>query len=212
MKTSFKISYVVLCLIMLVGACAKDGDPGPAGPQGPRGEQGERGERGERGEQGEQGPPGEDGQDGEDGEDGEDGNAEVYYSDWIPANFEGTSTTTKYMHIDFPADLPSAFSIKNTHAVFVYFSGWGDGNVYMLPVLDFRNAQFTYGYGSGASSFDIFIKAVALGGDLNEYQISPDRGNKFRYIIIPPNIPTGRQASLDYSDYDQVAARYGIPD
>lgn len=208
MKLNFKISYLILCLFMLSG-CAEDGDPGPQGPQGEQGLQGEKGDKGDQGDQGEKGDKGDDGQD---GEDGEDGNAEVYYSDWIPANFTGASTTTKYMYIDFPADLPSSFSIKNTHAIFVYFTGWGDGNVYMLPVLDFRSAQFTFGFGTGVSSYDITIKAKALSGDLTEYQIDPDRDNKFRYIIIPPNIPTGRQEGIDYNDYQQVKERYNIPD
>ncbi|WP_299213136.1 hypothetical protein [uncultured Aquimarina sp.] len=55
-----------------------------------------------------------DGEDGTDGEDGEDGNAEVIYSEWIPADFTGNSSSLKFMGIDFPPQLPSAFSIKNT--------------------------------------------------------------------------------------------------
>ncbi|MBC6999481.1 collagen-like protein [Cytophaga sp. FL35] len=187
MKAIIKSSlFLALGIILINTSCSKDGDVGPIGPEGPQGEQGIQGEQGP---QGDQGPAGESGQDGIDGEDGKDGNAEVYYSDWIPANFSGASTSVKFMGIDFPSTLPSAASIRDTHIILVYFSGFGDGNTYQLPVLNFRGAQFTNGYGSGSSAAaDINIRAEALSGDLTEFQIDPARGSKFRYVIIPPNI------------------------
>ncbi|WP_175402825.1 hypothetical protein [Mangrovivirga cuniculi] len=158
-------------MTLFVGLTSCEGLEGPEGPPGP---QGPEGPQGVEGPEGPQGPA------------GEDGNAEVLYSDWIPANFEGTSSSAKFMNIDFPEDIPSAFSIKNTHIILVYFTGFGDGNVYQLPVLNFRGAQFTFGFGSGSSAVeDIIIRARALSGDLNEFQIDPARGNKFRYVIIP---------------------------
>ncbi|MAQ74967.1 MAG: hypothetical protein CL613_01385, partial [Aquimarina sp.] len=106
----------------------------------------------------------------------------------------------------------SAVSIRDTHVILVYFSGFGDGNTYQLPVLNFRGAQFTFGYGSGSSAAsDIIVRAEALSGDLTEFQIDPARGNKLRYVIIPPNVNVGR-AAIDYSDYNAVKAAFGIKD
>lgn len=201
--TGLKTLATLLLVIGFMGCSPEDGETGPAGPQGPQGEQGEQGIQGPEGPQGEQG---------EQGPAGVDGNAEVIYSDWIPANFEGSSTSVKFMDIDFPPELPSAGSIKDTHVILVYFTGFGDGNVYLLPVLNFRGAQFTYGFGSfSASVEDIFIRAEALSGDLTEFQIDPARGNQFRYVIIPPTINvSGKAQNLDYSDYSAVAAYFGI--
>lgn len=195
------------------GPKGETGDTGATGPQGETGPAGPQGETGDTGPQGPQGEPGTNGRDGTNGEDGEDGNAEVLYSDWIPANFTGSSTSLQYMRIDFPSGMESAIRIKNTHIILVYFTGYGDGNVYQLPVLNFRGAQFTFGYGSGSSaSGDIRITAQALSGDLRDVQIDPARGNRFRYVIIPPNIRITGKSQLDYGDYNAVKERFKIPD
>ncbi|MBU3024555.1 collagen-like protein [Zobellia galactanivorans] len=213
MKTTLKILFMTfLSITALITSCSKDGDVGPIGPQGEEGPIGPQGEQGEQGLQGEQGPQG---PAGENGEDGEDGNAEVYYSDWIPANFTGTSETIQYMGIDFPASMESAFRIKNTHIVLVYFTGYGDGNVYQLPVLNFRGAQFTFGYGSGsAASEDINIYARSTStSPLSEYAISPERGNRFRYLIIPPNIlisSKGNTPDFNKMTYREVMDHFGL--
>ncbi|MCX2745407.1 hypothetical protein OO013_16125 [Mangrovivirga sp. M17] len=197
--TTFRVTKTILfkaifIMTLLVGAVSCEVFEGPEGPQGPQGPQGDQGP------QGPQGPA------------GDDGNAEVIYSDWIPANFEGTSSSVKYMNIDFPAEVPSAASIKDTHIILVYFTGYGDGNVYQLPILNFRGAQFTFGFGSlSTASEDIRIRAQALSGDLNEFQIDPARGNKFRYVIIPPTVPVGR-SSMDFSDYEEVKEYFNIED
>lgn len=207
MKTTLKfLSYFIIAIMTITTNISCDGEDGMDGAEGPQGEQGPAGQDGIDGQDGA------DGQDGQDGQDGEDGNAEVIYSDWINADFKGSSSSVKFMNIDFPPELPSAFSIKNTHIILVYFTGFGDGNVYLLPVLNFRGAQFTAGFGSGSASVeDILIRAQALSGDLSEFQISPDRGNKFRYVIIPPNVLVGK-SSIDYYDYEAVKKAYDIRD
>ncbi|MGJ8735120.1 hypothetical protein [Zobellia laminariae] len=216
MKTTLKILLLTfLSITALITSCSKDGDVGPIGPQGEQGAQGLAGEQGEQGSEGPQGQAGENGENGEDGEDGEDGNAEVYYSDWIPAEFTGTSETSKFMGIDFPSEMESAFRIKNTHIVLVYFTGFGDGNVYQLPVLNFRGAEFTFGYGSGSSaSADINIRAKSTSTSaLTEFAISPDRGNKLRYLIIPPNILISSKrntANFDKMTYFEVMDYFNI--
>lgn len=230
MKTKMKFyTIAVMVLALSLASCSKEGDMGPIGPEGPQGEQGPVGPQGPAGQDGEDGQDGTDGQhgadgqDGEDGKDGKDGNAEIYYSDWIRANFTGTSTSVKFMSIDFPSGMESASRIKNTHAILVYFTGFGDGNVYQLPVLNFRGAQFTFGYGSGSSAAsDINIRAQALSGDLTEFQIDPDRGARFRYVIIPPNIRvSGKSKSFDplkemkvlgieLNDYHAVMDYFGL--
>ena len=203
-NVNFKLLYILILSLTL--ACS--GDDGEMGPEGPQGQQGEQGIQGIQGEQGNQGPQGEPG---EDGVDGEDGNANVYSSPWILANFEGASNVTKYMNIDFPPELPSGVAMRNDYAVFVYFSGFGDGSIYPLPVLNFRSAEYTFGYGSGSAGIgDILIKVRALSGILTEFQISPDRGTRFRYVIIPSN--TASRSAVDYSDYNSVKSFYNLKD
>ncbi len=211
-KTHLKLATKIILAVTLItgfGSCSpEDGEIGPQGPQG---------EQGSAGPAGPQGPQGPAGQDGADGQDGEDGNAEVYYSDWIPANFTGSSTTSKFMTIDFPASVPSASSVSNTHIILIYFTGYGDGNVYLLPVLNFRGAPFTAGFGSGsAASGDINITARSTSSSaLSEFAISPDRGNRFRYVIIPPTVNVKSKEGknkLDYSDYEAVKRYFDITD
>lgn len=208
MKLATKL---MLALVLTIGLHSCSPEDGEIGPQGPQGEQGPAGPGGP------QGPQGPAGQDGADGQDGEDGNAEVYYSDWIPAAFTGSSATVKFMGIDFPTSLPSATSIKNTHVVLVYFTGYGDGNVYLLPVINFRGAQFTAGFGSGSgASADINITARSTSSSpLSEFAISPDRGNSFRYVIIPPTVNVKSKEGknkIDYSDYEAVKRYFDITD
>lgn len=192
------LTYSIILFALLMTSCTKEG---PMGPEGLQGEQGIQGEQGLQGESGLQGPAGEQGEQGNQGSPGEDGNAEVFYSNWISADFTGSSSSLKFMNIKFPDTQPSAFRIKNTHLVLVYFSGYGDGNVYLLPVLNFRGAKFTYGFGSGSAAVDdILIRAEALSGDLNEFQIDPARGARFRYLIVPPNILVGsKKNSPDFN-------------
>lgn len=225
MKTAIvntKLFLMGVCAVMIISCSPENGDDGAMGPQGIAGINGTDGQDGATGAQGPAGQDGQDGQDGatgapgedgQDGQDGQDGNAEVIYSAWIPANFTGASDTYKYMDINFPSSLPDASSIKNTHVVLVYFTGWGDGNVYLLPVLNFRDAQFIYGFGSFSVPYDIRIYARSTStAALTEYAISPARGNKFRYVIIPPSILATGKSSIDYSDYETVKAHYNLPD
>ena len=190
MKTTILKIWSLLVVIMMLSCSAEDGKDGTNGIDGINGMNGATGP---------QGPA---------------GTANVIYSNWIPANFTGTSASIKYMGIDFPAGMPSAYSIKDTHTILVYFTGWGDGNVYILPVLDFRGAQFTCGFGSGSGGVsDITITAKALSGVLTEFQIDPARGNKFRYIIIPGGVNAGRNTSINYSkmSYEEICDFYNIP-
>lgn len=168
----------------------------------------------EDGKDGMDGINGIDGTNGTDGSQGPAGTANVIYSNWIPASFTGTSASVKYMGINFPAGMPSAFSIKDTHTILVYFSGYGDGNVYQLPVLDFRGAQFTFGFGSGSSSSDINITAKALSGSLTNIQIDPALGAKFRYVIIPGGVLAGRmeQSNITKMTYEEICDYYTIPE
>lgn len=205
LKTSL---YYVIILLLSIGLLACSGDDGVDGAMGPQGLAGANGTNGIDGVNGTNGT------DGANGTNGTDGNANVFYSNWIPANFTGTLANIKYMGINFPSGMPSAFSIKNTHSVFVYFTGYGDGNVYLLPVLDFRGAQFTYGWGSGSgSASDINLTAKALSGDLTNVQIDPTLGAKFRYIIIPGGVLSGKMAqqNLTKMTYDVVCESYNIP-
>ncbi len=192
MKTTILKIWSLVVIIMMLSCSAEDGKDGIDGIDGINGIDGVNGATGP------QGPA---------------GTANVIYSNWIPANFTGSSASIKYMGIDFPAGMPSASSIKNTHTIIVYFTGYGDGNVYQLPVIDFRGAQFTCGFGSGSiSASDINITAKALSGSLTDQQISPSLGAKFRYVIIPGGVTAGRNNTIDYSNmsYDEICNYFNI--
>ncbi|MFC4740231.1 hypothetical protein ACFO3U_09530 [Flavobacterium ponti] len=195
MKTTI-LKTVLIGLVAILTSCSAE--DGKDGVNGINGIDGTNGVDGSQGPQGPQGPA---------------GTANVIYSSWIPANFSGTSASLKYMGIDFPMGMPSASSIKNTHTVLVYFTGYGDGNVYQLPVLDFRGAQFTFGFGSSSiSSSDINITAKALSGNLTSQQIDPALGAKFRYIIIPNGVLANRlnTSGLTKMNYEETCDYFNI--
>lgn len=200
MKRSNILKLVILLGGMMLFSCsAEDGEIGPQGPQGPQGEQGLQGEPGP---QGEQGPA---------GEDGEDGNANVIYSNWIPADWNSLDLPRlKEMEIAI-ADLDQ-FELEDKTLVFMYFTQWGDGRVHVMPSSGrWSNTWYSFTFGT-ISLTEIGLRVVlesTNGVDLEERQYSGARNNDFRYVIVPESAQSGK---LDYTDYQEVKAYYNLPD
>lgn len=214
MKTTIKkISKVLLVAITIfsmnvISSCSKDGEPGIAGKDGLNGAVGATGPAGPIGGTGNTGPA---------GPTGPIGTANVIYSDWFPANFpatgvaSGSSSTLRFMQMALPSAIPHQ-TIEDRYVVLTYFKNYGDGTLYTLPVAR-RGAEYS---AFPNSSWGILIEARSqTSAPLNEFQIAPERGNKFRYVLIPGGVPAGRGISPpDYSkmSYHEVCTKFNIPE
>lgn len=205
---------VLMLLIGLGGCSAEDGAEGPQGAQGIQGEQGQQGEpgaAGETGAQGEQGEQGEPGADGADGQDGEDGNANVIYSNWLDADWNGQDEPNRKLMI-IPITEISQQELRNKSLVFMYLSQWGTSSIYTMPGSGrWDNTFYNFTFGTNQPDFQgILVRLNSTdGAALDERQYAAFRGNRFRYVIIPES---GQSGKLDYNDYEAVKAFYNIPD
>lgn len=220
MKT-LKALFVTFVLAFATAAC-----DGPVGPEGSQGPQGEQGPQGPAGEDGQDGADGHDGEDGQDGQDGEDGNANVIYSAWLDANWNITDDATlKLMRIpDSQIDIDYSV-LTNDALVLVYFGQYGTSSKYMMNSPGrWSNTMYSFSFGNNSACCrGILIELRSTNGAaLTELQYAAFRGNRFRYVIIPPgpaSLTGGLRTSsvstiplsLDLSDYDAVKAYYGIP-
>ncbi len=209
-KNFSKVLLVAITIfsMSIISSCSKDGEPGVAGKDGLNGTVGAIGATGSTGATGGTGNT---------GPTGPTGTANVIYSAWIPANFPatglaGTSPIRRYMQIPFPINIPVQSDILNKYLVLVYFMGFGDGSLYMLPC-NFRGVNFSV---QPNLSFGFLITALSdSAAPLNPLAIDPANNNRFRYVLIPGGVPAGRGiTSPDYSkmSYQEVCAKFNIPD
>ena len=212
-KNFSKVLLVAITIfsMSIISSCSKDGEPGSAGKDGLNGAVGAIGAAGSTGATGGTGNTG------PAGPTGPTGTANVIYSAWIPANFPatglaGTSPTRRYMQIPFPTNIPVQSDILNKYLVLVYFMGFGDGSLYMLPC-NFRGVNFSV---QPNLSFGFLITALSDSAALlNPLAIDPANNNKFRYVLIPGGVPAGRGITpQDYSkmSYHEICTKFNIPD
>lgn len=183
------LKLLLTALTLFTAAC--DGPVGPQGDTGPQGEQGERGPRGPRGPA------------------GEDGNANVMYSEWMPIDWNVLdANTVKRMDIAIP-QITEEF-LENGGVVLLFVKSSDSA----FPVPMSRDNYSLYFLASGGSNEVRFIaqRLTGLTGDINVTWIQD-----VRYVLIPDGVPVsglqaGLKAELDLSDYEAVAAFYGIPD
>lgn len=168
MKTTV-IKLLTLALIVALGACDKEGDPGPVGAQGPQGPE---------------------------GPEGKPGAANVIYSPWMDVDWNGIDEPTyKTMRMDEP-QVTSDF-LENGGTVLYYIrQKTTDFEVVLaLPYL----SGSTYAYGvtqinEGQSRVGII--ATTLDGSslppdfFSEFQ--------FRYVLIPGGVIANGRVSTDY--------------
>ncbi|MBU2975619.1 MULTISPECIES: collagen-like protein [unclassified Zobellia] len=226
MKTTLKfLSYIFLGIGLVAIGCSKDGDPGSDGLQG------------------EQGIQGEPGQDGEDGVDGKDGNANVVASDWFqPTESDFTSSSDSHKTLPLPL---SNYNV-NEDVLLVYYYDQYENNssyshVYHIPYyryhIDGQTIDKSITIDIRPTFYKMYVKITSYSRNLSprEYLWEPDalnpenKGVRFRYVIIPSNTATGKNASspsiknsfeytkkelsnngIDINDYYAVCDYYGI--
>ena len=197
MKKYF-LNYLVIAALVVAAAmnsgCGKP-DDGKDGAQGPAGATGPAGPAGPQGPQGPAGPT------------GEAGNAGVMAYTW------GTKTFTTSTSYQFPSE------VSPNSLFYAYYTPGGGttGNVewYAIP--------------GRAQNYDIqgyvyrLIPSAALSYNIQLYNVAattayttPVTWSNFRVIVVP--IPAGNitqmsvKPAIDYSNYAEVAAYYGLPE
>lgn len=182
------------------------------------------GEDGADGLDGKDGVAGADGADGADGVDGADGNANVIYSEWMPANFIFPGAhLSNVMGLEV---LHSSEFNPATDVVLVYGQreteeGSTDG-VYLLPYI--LSSQDEY-YGSRlletgtGYSLQVYVQGLNGSSHLFTYFTS------YRYVIIPAPVNPksvgaksvetnkGKPENIDYTkmSYEDIIAYFDIP-
>lgn len=199
--TLFNLKYLAVILLLMCGACSKDGDPGPEGPKGDQGEQGLQGEPGTDGEQGPQGPK------------GDKGAANVIYSPWMEPNWNLIDgDQQKRMEINAPE---LTFNMWDTGFIYMYWKT-NNGTTFPLPYVSINAAgtpiiSRTFLIRGGAKLW-VEIHKYTSALTVNEY--SGGVYNRVRYVMVPGEILAGgREASpVDFNNYDEVKAHYNLPD
>jgi hypothetical protein len=184
-------TMVLLAGTMFLTGCSESGekgDPGPQGVQGPAGPQGPTGPAGAAGAAGSTGAQGPAGQN---------GNANVIQISFGAKNWANTVGATVLLNLTgVNADVASKSA---------YFTYVRNGNLwYSVP-----GEISTYGefrtYLTPAATSTVHIKRVSTGAILNAEGV--------RVLLVPANdLRNGRQAAINYANYNQVKAYYNLPD
>ena len=190
MNKIFSYSFILIFSISFTACSGSDGIDGAIGPQGPAGVNGENGINGEN---------------------GVDGNANVIASNWLDTNWNLTDDpTNKVMQISITEISQDA--LRDNTLVMVYLMQYGTSSIYTLPSAGrWSNTWYSFTFGSNSLNYDgIIITLKSTDGvALTEYQSTANRGNRFRYILIPANTASGK-SSINYSNYNEVIKYYGL--
>jgi hypothetical protein len=187
MKTITRIfaMLAVMSAVIFMDACkAEKGEVGPIGATGAVGAVGAVGATGAKGDKGDTGAT------------GATGNANV-----VQISYGSKTHTGLDLQYIIPASITKA-TLDNS-AYFVYVSNSGN-NTYYLPgwFTGGANSYRTYTY---TATNSIFVSRVSGSGS--------DVFTTTRIIIIPANdLRTGRKATIDYNDYEEVKKYYGLKD
>lgn len=187
-KLSFLSMFAATLLLaggMFLTGCSESGekgDPGPQGAQGPAGPQGPAGSAGSTGPQGAA---------------GQNGNANViqitYGAKTWPNNV-GAAVILNLTGVNADLANKSAYFtyVKNGtlwYAVPGEISSFGDFRTYLTP----------------AAVSTVQIKRVSTGAALDAEGV--------RIVLVPANdLRNGRQATVNYANYNEVKAYYNLPD
>jgi hypothetical protein len=149
---------------------------------------------GDQGDAGAPGPQGLQGVPGPAGPAGAIGAANVIYSNWIETTFTGSNFV-------YSAIIPAAKltqDILDRGSIKVYWKQ--PETVISLPSVTVTS-QRTFVVSDEYAVGKIFINANYL------LPVS-----KFRYVIIPGGVASGRKANVDLNNYDSVKIAYNLPD
>lgn len=175
-----KTCFLAACLIFLASCAGEEGEIGPTGPQGPIGPIGQTGATGATG------PAGQDGEDGED--------ADV-------TQYNYPSFTHSGSNVQFT--IPETNDVIDESIVLAYAE---------------RLSQFWYpipGWVITSHEYRGYINSPASGDQTFNMDRISGTGDQeftaFRIIIIPAiTVTSGRTAGVDFSNYEEVAAYYGL--
>lgn len=185
------IKLLVVAGLLLAGCEGKEGPQGPAGPIGATGPQGVSGVTGATGATGPAGPAG---PAGPTGAQGVPGSANVIYSPWIAVSFTGSGT----LYTGNITATPITQTVLDRADIRVYWSE--SGRVLTLP----------YAEVIGGTTYTVHQRFYVGRIELRaSYAITTQQ---MRYVIIPGGVATGRMASIDWNDYNQVKAALNLPD
>ena len=173
---------LIIINVVIFSACKKTGPPGPAGATGATGPQGPAGATGS------QGPA---------------GTANVIYSRWTNGSTWTTDGTTGLIFYNIPATALTQ-AILSGGVIQVYWGVLGDtvNNVRQLPFtetlgsdIDFHNPKYSVG--------NIRIETNNL---------SMSNTNRYRYILIPGGVLSGRMYSgINFQNYNEAVRQLNIP-
>ncbi len=193
MKTKpFLTVFTSLLVVTLIFTQCKKGDAGPAGPAGPAGAAGGTGPQGPKGDT---------------------GTANVIYSAWLDVTYtvdtvhNGTVIDTVGYYANITANkLTSAILNSGEIKVYMNWGTPGTPDVTPLPFFDI--------YTLLSVSPDFFLQRIFLYADFNAstVTISGQKRLQYRYILVPGSVAGRFSKPINWKDYNEVKAYFGLPD
>jgi len=163
-------------------SCTKEGPTGPQGPAGPIGPAGPTGSTGSTGPQ------------------GNTGTANVIYSGWTNGS-SWTSDNNGQVYYDIPASKLTQ-DILSKGSIHVYWGVLGD------TTNDVRQLPFTEVVSGVVYYHNTRLSVGNIRVETNLTTIT--NSNRYRYILIPGGT-TARSVPVNFDNYQEVIAYYGIP-
>lgn len=187
----FPALALLVSAVMFISCTGEDGAIGPAGAKGDTGAKGDKGDA---------------------------GTANVIYSPWLsfPAITVNTATV-KAFTFDAPQITQEVID-KGTILVYgkpasgttiqplPYVSYWVENGSVVGMIdnsINFEPQKFTF---SRVFMGDIKTVPIRFANSTSSFF------DKIRYVIIPGGVPTGRQAAVDYNNYEAVKKYYNLAD
>jgi len=187
MKTKFNF---LLAALFMTGVMFTSCD-GDAGPEGPKGDTGEPGPAGATGPQGPAGPAG---ATGPQGPKGDTGNANVIQITYGSRNHTGTELSYALTGMTIQQVGSSAF--------FCYVNVSG----FWYPIPGNVTGSFSYRAYTRATGAPTFLITRLTGSGSQTFTST-------RILFIPANdLRNGRQAAVDFNNYEAVKKHYNLPD
>jgi len=183
---------LLLCGVILFGACGKDGEAGPAGAKGDTGAAGPKGDN------------------------GKDGTSGVIYSEWLEVDFQPVKETQdangngKLDTVYFVAQIEApkiTDEILSTGDVRVFINTYTDSEKEVAP-LPFIDPV----YGATISpSYSVGTITLIANGPFSTFTDGSDTYQHYRYVIVPGGAEA-RKGGINWSDYSQVKAYLHLKD